>query len=337
EMADAMEGSGSAAGQAVDDLNDMGGALGLTGAAAEEAEELIGAFADAIDRLIGQAFDFEEASDALEQAIIDAGQHFSDQAENLGQAGLALDGNSQAALDNREVMRGLIEQGADVIRAAQAQGQSVGALNMIREAEKQKLRELAARYGLTEEQVEGYIAVLDAIPLGVGTTITADDRASGIIDRAKQRLFGIDGMSASVRINIREVWGRVESSIFGRHGLVTAYGQGGVHEFAAGGITPAHIPTGDRTRYAQPETGGEAFIPRRGNADRSRAILETAASWYGLAVGPAPGPPMGSGGAGSSARSAGSAGGTTIQQLVLNTPDSPRQWLDEVPWRMAAA
>src|SRR5690606_32915218 len=120
EMADAMEGSGSAAGQAVDDLNDMGGALGLTGAAAEEAEELIGAFADAIDRLIGQAFDFEEASDALEQAIIDAGQHFSDQAENLGQAGLALDGISQAALDNREGMRGLIEQGADVIHAAQA-------------------------------------------------------------------------------------------------------------------------------------------------------------------------------------------------------------------------
>ena len=270
-------------------------------------------------------------------AIIDAGQHFSDQAENLGLAGLALDGNSEAALANREVMRGLVEQSGEVIAAAQAEGQSTGALNMIREAEKQKLRELAARYGLNEEQVEEYIAVLDAIPISASTEITAADRATPTVDLVKQRLFGIDGMSASVSINIREVWGRVQSSIFGRHGLVTEYADGGVHEFATGGITPAHIATGDMIRYAEPETGGEAFIPRIGNADRSRKILETAASWYGLAVAPAVGRATGGGGSSGGGGGQVVSAGTTIQQLVLNTPDSPRQWLDEASWRTAAA
>ena len=48
EMADAMAGSKPAASAAVEGLNDMGGALGLTGAAAEDAEEVIDAFASPI-------------------------------------------------------------------------------------------------------------------------------------------------------------------------------------------------------------------------------------------------------------------------------------------------
>src|SRR5690606_39608442 len=40
-------------------------------------------------------------------------------------------------------------------------------------------------------------------------------------------------------------------------------------------------------RYAEPSTGGEAFIPRRGSRARSIAVLREAASWYGLSVGPA--------------------------------------------------
>lgn len=36
--------------------------------------------------------------------------------------------------------------------------------------------------------------------------------------------------------------------------------------------------------FAEPATGGEAFIPRRGNRARSLAILEQAASWYGADV-----------------------------------------------------
>jgi TP901 family phage tail tape measure protein len=58
---------------------------------------------------------------------------------------------------------------------------------------------------------------------------------------------------------------------------------GAVHTFATGGIH-AKVGKGDLIRWAEPETGGEAYIPRKGNAGRSRSILEEAAGWYGLGV-----------------------------------------------------
>ena len=56
---------------------------------------------------------------------------------------------------------------------------------------------------------------------------------------------------------------------------------GGVTAFAAGGITQAHIQRRQRIKYAEPETGGEAYVPRRGNRARSEAITHQIASWLG--------------------------------------------------------
>jgi TP901 family phage tail tape measure protein len=77
---------------------------------------------------------------------------------------------------------------------------------------------------------------------------------------------------------------------------------GGVYDyaFAGGGVTPAHVAVGTRYKYAEPETGGEAFVPRNGNRSRSLGILSTAAGWYGAAVVPMAtggvvGAPMGGG------------------------------------------
>ena len=74
-------------------------------------------------------------------------------------------------------------------------------------------------------------------------------------------------------------------------GMVNAERQnrhGRIHSFRNGGTsTQAHVQHGERIRYAEKATGGEAFIPRRGQAGRSRRILETAAGWYGMRVAPA--------------------------------------------------
>jgi TP901 family phage tail tape measure protein len=61
---------------------------------------------------------------------------------------------------------------------------------------------------------------------------------------------------------------------------------GGVNAYAHGGITPAHVARGEIYKYAEPETGGEAFVPRRGSASRSLAVLGTAAEWYGHKIVP---------------------------------------------------
>lgn len=63
--------------------------------------------------------------------------------------------------------------------------------------------------------------------------------------------------------------------------------RGGLYSFASGGVTPAHIGFGTRYKWAEPETGGEAFIPRRGDRTRSLSILAQAGRWYGMDVVPA--------------------------------------------------
>ncbi len=55
---------------------------------------------------------------------------------------------------------------------------------------------------------------------------------------------------------------------------------GGVTAYAGGGIE-AHVAGRQVIRYAEPETGGEAFIPRFGNQARSEEIARIAAGWLG--------------------------------------------------------
>jgi tape measure domain-containing protein len=59
---------------------------------------------------------------------------------------------------------------------------------------------------------------------------------------------------------------------------------GGLYAFAGGGVTPAHVAHGTRYKWAEPQTGGEAFVPRLGDPARSRSILSQAAGWYGLDI-----------------------------------------------------
>jgi len=65
---------------------------------------------------------------------------------------------------------------------------------------------------------------------------------------------------------------------------------GGITEHAQTGLLReasvySAVSSGARYAFAEPATGGEAFIPKHGNRERSMAILDKAASWYGASVG----------------------------------------------------
>lgn len=68
----------------------------------------------------------------------------------------------------------------------------------------------------------------------------------------------------------------------GGYGFAYPNRMGGLYSFASGGVTPAHIGRGTLFKWAEPQTGGEAFIPRLGNLFRSESILRHVASdWFG--------------------------------------------------------
>jgi hypothetical protein len=72
---------------------------------------------------------------------------------------------------------------------------------------------------------------------------------------------------------------------------------GDVYEHADEGLLHAKIqpPTYPaRYAYAEPQTGGEAFIPKYGDYNRSMGIIAAAAGWYGAHVVPGGGRSSGS-------------------------------------------
>src|SRR5690625_1294189 len=62
---------------------------------------------------------------------------------------------------------------------------------------------------------------------------------------------------------------------------------GGIDRYATGGIRQAMTGSGkNMIWWDEPETGGEAYIPRLGRRDLSIPVLAEAAGWYGMQISP---------------------------------------------------
>lgn len=180
-----------------------------------------------------------------------------------------------------------------------------------------------------------------------GTTV---DRVREVADEYKLELGGMQATTAG----LLSVWERISAlvALSGSLGASAPPGMrnaerrwGGIHEYAMGGLTAygarlrefasggitAHVATGDVYRYAEPSTGGEAFIPRLGDRGRSEQIAKVVARWLGgvfltageLSRGVTP---MANGGIGSYAvpASIGSGGATSIDQSIsIGTVQAP--------------
>jgi hypothetical protein len=119
---------------------------------------------------------------------------------------------------------------------------------------------------------------LDGAAHGRNAPIVADAQTA----KAKADL---DYLTQARNIEITANIKSAVNSVFDQYGVVHNR-HGGLYSFAGGGVTPAHVAMGTRYKWAEPETGGEAFVPKKGNKDRSLSILATAAAWYGSKVVP---------------------------------------------------
>ncbi len=129
-------------------------------------------------------------------------------------------------------------------------------------------------------------SVMDTLNRIAGQTPTPkvgiDDQATWVADLIQHRIDSLHGKTITVT-TVQDFVTKGNPNPGAMPGLG---GQrwGGVMAFAGGGFTPAHVQRGQRIKYAEPETGGEAFIPRRGDHSRSMAVLRHAAKWYGMDV-----------------------------------------------------
>jgi TP901 family phage tail tape measure protein len=270
-----------ATGQGTDEMSELdpqarttAEGLGITAQAADDLTEAAEALGNELDAVFNSLFGVEEAQDAAAEAMARLVEHAAEE-------GAALAGNSEAALQNRDNVRGLIDADYDLIAAMAEAG--AGADELAEESQRLKdaFIEQMRQAGFSEEAIEDYADAYDEIPSRVRTLIQADPAGALAAMREVQRgLYRLDGSTATVYIRAN-----ADAAVPFR-GL-TAERWGGVVKAQIGKLIPAHITRSPTVMYGERATGMEAYIPMYGSRSRSLAIADTAARWHGGRVMPA--------------------------------------------------
>jgi TP901 family phage tail tape measure protein len=124
----------------------------------------------------------------------------------------------------------------------------------------------------------------------VRVTVPTNDAFDGATS-IQHMINGITGRTVRVTITGETIFvgGKGQARLAEADGGIVRYGQGGIRSFASGG--EHHVaqiaPAGAWRLWAEPETGGEAYIPLApGKRDRSMSILAQVAERFGMQLAP---------------------------------------------------
>lgn len=213
----------------------------------------------------------------LEAAIDDSTKAIKDNGKNL-------DINTAKGRANQAALDAIHAAGIRAAAAAREQGQSTQQANAILERARKAYVEAAVAAGQNRKAVEALSFQLFGLPKNVKGTITYNDTP------ARQAISRVVAAAGKVRDIHRGIYYTVKGDLKVPGGTLTKRWGGidyaGSHtKMQMGGI--ANVYNG-RTRpivsFAEPSTGGEAYIPRFGNMTRSLEILAEAASWYKMGI-----------------------------------------------------
>jgi len=262
--------------RATDNANLLAGGLE---AATSQGTSLI----DVWNELHGATLDADEALLKAKRAIDDVAKGFKSN-------GKAIKGNSEAALENRINIQNAAKSAADAAQKRFAETGSIRAATKAYDGQIASLKKVMHHAGLSDAQINTLIGDLARMPPSAYTDVRVDTGAA----RASLEAFMAAFHNRQIEIRAHAY---IEYDNSGAPKDVRLPGAGRIPSRWGGVYTPARdglLSAADiyspkapgRYMIAEPETGGEAFVPKRGDKKRSISILDTAASWYGQKVVP---------------------------------------------------
>lgn len=237
---------------------------------ADDAADKIDAMREAFDRLFGIQM-------SLDRATLNYQETMADLIEELEDGALKLDVQSEAGRANRRAVLDQIDAIADLRQANIDAGMSVDEANEKYRQQIRDLEDLLVQMGLDEEQVHELISAYESIPAQVKTEVEATGTETAIerVRRLRREIEALTGKTVHIGVTGGGVG--AGGGFQERHGGITIPAQRGLLRRAA--IFSPAAPA--RFAFAEPATGGEAFIPRIGDRARSLAIADEAARWHG--------------------------------------------------------
>lgn len=227
----------------------------------------------ALDDLLNPNLNVEAATDALTTAL----RHLN---EDLAKNNKTLEGNNDAAITNRAALRSRVSAVVDQINAEAHAGATSRELAKSFETQRDRLLKAADAAGLNVKQVKELIRTYGLTPKLVETIIRANTNPAR--EAARRLIQEINGSTAYITVK------SINATAANQQAAAAARGQadGSVLRFFGMGGVERHVaqvaPAGAMRVWAEPETGGEAYIPLAlSKRPRSEAILSEVARQFG--------------------------------------------------------
>ncbi len=246
------------------------------GGAAFAAEEL----AKQVEEANSAAEDFSSNYLSARAAARDYQAALDDARKSLEENGKTLDINTPKGRANAAALDAIAtaaqKQAEGILATTGSQEQYRASLTKSRE----DLVKMAEKFYGSKKAAEAYADKVLAIPKDVTTTIKArTNQAASALGDVETLLKRIDGKTVSAAVIVNGF-----AKVRGIAGVAVAQADGSVLNFANG--TESHVaqiaPAGAMRVWAEPETGGEAYIPlAAGKRSRSKAILAEVAKMFG--------------------------------------------------------
>lgn len=185
-------------------------------------------------------------------------------AASLKENGKTLDINTEKGRANEAALDAIASSAADVLQGMVDSGRPISDVTAKFGQQRTALIKAAESFGMTRGQAEAYVDSVLRIPEKKVTAVTLKGAEAALAqaDRLREYLARLTNKTVTVRVDqvlgttvARPGGGRVIEKAAG--GLVDYYANGGLREQHVAQIAPA----GSWRVWAEPETGGEAYIP----------------------------------------------------------------------------
>jgi predicted RNase H-like HicB family nuclease len=242
--------------------------LGITTGAAEDASAAFDDLEERVRALIDSAFALNGVQRDVEEGIDNI-------TEKLEENGATIDRNTEAGRENEALIE---EQVAAIAQLALTMAEQTGSAeeaNAVLDEQRDRLHDVLKAAGLTEEQIDSYISVLDAVPSEIETVVETSGLSAAI--RGAQSLgTAIHNIPSYKRVVIQySQEGRNAPSgdqEYADGGYVPGFADGGIPGFPSGGMFRGRGgPREDANIIAVSD--GE-FIVNAASTKRHRALLE---------------------------------------------------------------
>jgi hypothetical protein len=211
--------------------------------------------------------------------------------QSLADNGRMLNVHTQAGMSNRQAVLGVVQANMAQFQANINAGMSAQDAAAAYDDNTRSLEHQMHQAGFTQEQIDGLVGKYRGVPTSVNTNIAILGLTEAIanLEDTIRLVNGIPSRTVhqSVIVHYSSTGSTAQAGVT-RGATAITNRWGGVYEKAElGTLREAGVYSAtDPGRYmiAEPGTGGEAFVPKNGNATRSASILSKAAAWYGLDV-----------------------------------------------------